>query len=117
MGVTEELAQLVVRTRYDDLTPEAKEQAKWAMMDGVATTLAGSVEPAGTIVADLVQELGGLPVATVLGKGVRTSPVWAAYANGTMAHALDYDDISWPMGGIPPLPFSPSFWRWENSIT
>jgi 2-methylcitrate dehydratase PrpD len=104
MGVTEDLAQMVVRARYEDLTPEIRERAKWAIMDGVATTLAGSAEAAGTIVADLVQEFGGAPVATVLGKGIRTSSIWAAYANGTMAHALDYDDINWPMGGHPTAP-------------
>jgi hypothetical protein len=47
MGVTEDLAKLVVRARCDDLTAEMKELSKWAMMDGVATTLAGRVGPAG----------------------------------------------------------------------
>jgi 2-methylcitrate dehydratase PrpD len=74
------------------------------MIDGVATTLAGSAEPAATIVANLVQDLGGVPIATVLGKGLQTPSVWAAYANGTMTHAFDYDDISWAMGGSPTAP-------------
>jgi 2-methylcitrate dehydratase PrpD len=97
----------VVRARDDDLTPETKERAKWVMMDGVATTLVGSAEPAATIVANLVQDIGGVPVATVLGKGIQTPSVWAAYANGTMTHALDYDDISWTMGGRPTAPLPP----------
>jgi hypothetical protein len=42
-------------------------------MDAVATTLDGSIEPAGTIVVDLVQELAGTPVAAVLGKGLHMS--------------------------------------------
>jgi 2-methylcitrate dehydratase PrpD len=117
MGVTEDLAELVVRARHDDLTAGTKELSKWAMMDGVATTLAGRVGPAGEVIGNLVQELGSLPVATVLRNGLRTPPVCAAYANGTMAHALDYNDISWPVEGIPPLPSSLSFWRCENGIT
>ncbi len=46
-------------------------------MDAVAATLAGSAEPAATIVANLVQDLGGVLVAAVLGKGLQTSSVWA----------------------------------------
>lgn len=102
--------------RYDDLTPEAKELSEWAMMDGVATTLAGTVEPPERIIGDLARELSGLPVATVLRNGLRTPPVWAAYANGRMAHVLGYGDISWPMEGIPPIPSSLSFWRCESGI-
>jgi 2-methylcitrate dehydratase PrpD len=107
MGVTEDLAQLVAKACYTDLTPEARARAKWALIDGVATALAGSVEPSGEIVTDLIQDFGGTPVASVLGRGIRTSAPWAAYANGTMVHALDYDDVSWPMGGHPTAPLLP----------
>jgi 2-methylcitrate dehydratase PrpD len=107
MGVTEDLARMVTKACYADLTPDVRERAKWALMDGVATTLAGSAEPAGEIVAGLIQDFGGAPVASVLGRDICTSAPWAAYANGTMAHALDYDDVSWPMGGHPPAPLLP----------
>ncbi|HXH14216.1 MAG TPA: MmgE/PrpD family protein [Alphaproteobacteria bacterium] len=107
MGVTRELGQLVASTGYDALTPSVIERAKWAIMDGVAAMLAGSTEPASVIVTSLIQEFGGAPMATIVGRGVRTTLPWAAYVNGTMAHALDYDDISWPMGGHPTAPLLP----------
>lgn len=104
MGATEELAQLVAQIQYEDLPPSLIQRAKWAMLDGLATTLAGCTEPAGAIVTGIVRELAGAPVATVIGKGVRTSAPWATYANDTTAHALDQDDVSWPMGGHPTAP-------------
>ena len=63
MGVSKELAQMVVRAFYGDYTPELKKLAKKAVINGVAMTLAGSAAQAGTIAADLDQEFGGLPIA------------------------------------------------------
>ena len=61
-------------------------------MDAVTATLAGSIEPARTIIVGQIQELAGAPIATVLGKGSHTSSIWAAYANRTMAYASEYAD-------------------------
>ena len=45
--------------REEDLTLETRARATWTFSDGMATALAGSAEAAGTIVAGLVQEVGG----------------------------------------------------------
>jgi 2-methylcitrate dehydratase PrpD len=50
----------------------------------------------------------GAPVATVLGSGFRASSPDAALANGTMAHALDYDDVTKSMSGHPSVPLVPA---------
>jgi hypothetical protein len=60
MGVTEHLAELVVRARKHDLTVGTIELSRWAMMDGGATTLAGRVRPAGRVIGDSDLEIGGL---------------------------------------------------------
>ncbi|MBI2223666.1 MAG: MmgE/PrpD family protein, partial [Betaproteobacteria bacterium] len=54
--------------------------------------LAATVEPAGRIVLDITREQGGAPQARVLGSSFRTSAVSAAWANGALAHLLDFDD-------------------------
>ena len=41
--------------------------------------------------------MGGAPQATVIAGGFKTSMQNAAYANGTMAHALDFDNTWYPL--------------------
>jgi aconitate decarboxylase len=41
--------------------------------------------------------MGGAPQASVVAGGFKTSVVNAAYANGTMAHALDFDNTWYPL--------------------
>ena len=61
-----------VQARYEAFTPEVRELARQATTDGVQTTLAGSAEAAGTLVADSTQELRGGPVTSVLRRPART---------------------------------------------
>jgi len=98
MGVTEKLVGFIVGTNFGDIPQEAIDIAKAAMLDCLGTTLAGSTEPAGEIIAQFVKEMGGEPKAGVVGHGFRTSLPNAALANGTMGHALDYDDVGGPIG-------------------
>jgi 2-methylcitrate dehydratase PrpD len=48
------------------------------------------------MIVDFVEMQGAKPECTLLGNKARTSPYLAALANGTLGHALDYDD----MGGF-----------------
>ena len=50
------------------------------------------MEPAVRGVIDFAKEGGGAPECSVLGFGGRLPAVMAAFANGAMAHCLDYDD-------------------------
>jgi 2-methylcitrate dehydratase PrpD len=96
MGATEELARWIVRTSSEDIPPDALRVAGEACFDCLGVMLAGSVQPLGRIITRLVGEWGGSPEATVVVSGIKTSVPSAALANGTMGHALDYDD----MGGF-----------------
>ncbi len=92
LGPTEALCTYVVHGAYEDLPAHVVAAIKSSIRDGLAVGLAGSMEPVGKAVRAFVQDLGGEPQSTVLGSGFRTSPPNAALANGTMIHALDYDD-------------------------
>jgi len=94
MGATEKMAGFIVETGYDQIPKEAVDAAKGAILDCLGCTLAGSSEPAAKIVAQYVGEMGGNPEAGVVAAGFRTTAPQAALANGTMAHALDYDDVA-----------------------
>jgi 2-methylcitrate dehydratase PrpD len=89
---TEEIASFVVSSSYAQFPQEALTRAKWCILDCLGVALAGSQESAGRIIIDYVKELGGKPEATVIASGFTTSSPEAALANGTLAHALDYDD-------------------------
>src|SRR2546425_11398121 len=72
--------------------PAARTRAAAALLDTVGVTLAGASEPAGRIVQRVVAAEGG-DACPVFGTRVRASASGAALANGTAAHALDYDDM------------------------
>ncbi len=71
---------------------EARTAAARALLDTIGVTLAGATEPAARIVQRVVSADGAGP-SLVLGTAVRASAGNAALANGTAAHALDYDDM------------------------
>ena len=73
--------------------------AKQVTLDGIAVMLAGATEPLGLgrIVTQYVKDSGGNPQASVIAGGFKTSMLNAAYANGTMAHALDFDNTWYPL--------------------
>ena len=72
--------------------PAARAAAARAVLDTVGVTLAGAAEPAARIVQRVVEQDGSGP-CRVLGTPLRASAANAALANGTAAHALDYDDM------------------------
>jgi len=102
-GITRGVAQFVAATGFKDLPEDVLEAAKKAFLDCFGVAIAGGLEPVGQLIISFAREVGSKPIAGVLGGGYRTDPSLAALANGTLAHALDYDD-----GGALPLPFHPS---------
>jgi 2-methylcitrate dehydratase PrpD len=101
---TSAIAEFVVKSRWEECPPEAVDAARRAILDCLGVMLAGSMEPAARIVQRVAEAEGGAPLATVVGTGRRTGAVWAALANGTAAHALDFDDTNFAMMGHPSAP-------------
>jgi aconitate decarboxylase len=97
--LTERFAREIVALSYEDLPKDAIDVAKAVTLDGLAVMLAGATEPLGVgrISIDYVKMLGGAEQASVVAGGFRTSILNAAYANGTMAHALDFDNTWYPL--------------------
>ena len=93
MGATETVAKWVVNTTYEDIPPDAIRVANESCFDLLGVILAGSMQPVGDIIRSYVSDLGGNSAATILSSGDKTSLPNAALANGTMGHALDYDDF------------------------
>ncbi len=104
MRATSVLAEFIVKSRWEDCPEAAVDAARRAILDCLGVMLAGSVEPAARIVQQVAQAEGGAPLATIVGTRRRTGTVWAALANGTAAHALDFDDTNFAMMGHPSAP-------------
>ena len=109
MGATEELARFACELKFEQIPSEALAWAKDAILDCTGVALAGTQEDAGKIIANYVKEAGGRPEAGVFAAGFKTSAGNAALANGTTAHALDYDDYVLPnWTGHPTAPLLPA---------
>jgi 2-methylcitrate dehydratase PrpD len=104
MHVTTAIAEFVAKSRFEDCPRAAVDAALRAIMDCLGVMLAGSTEPAARIVQSVAEVEGGTPLATIVGTGRRTGAVWASLANGTAAHALDFDDTNFAMMGHPSAP-------------
>ena len=93
-GVTKQLADFVVNTRYEDLPPEAIKSAKTMILDTLGCGIAGyffskkDVAP----VFEIIEEVGGNENCTLLVNGKKTSWFNAILGNGTLMHSIDYDD-------------------------
>lgn len=97
MGACEQrLATFVAETDADSIPPESYRPALHASFDCIGVALAGAAQPQGKMIVDFVAAQGGNSQCTVIGNRLRSSPYLAALANGTLGHALDYDD----MGGF-----------------
>ena len=96
MGTTEKLAEFVAALEYDLIPAQAVGLLKRQCLDTIGVGLAALTEPIAPIVNGYVQNMGGKPECVMLGSKVKTSPADAAFANGTLCHALDYDDVWLP---------------------
>ena len=91
--VSRSLADFAAGVDYSSVPVGAVEAAKKSVLDTLGVILAASgMEPAVHSVVDLVRDSGGRPEASILGFGGQAPAVMAAFANGAMAHCLDYDD-------------------------
>lgn len=108
MNAMERLVNFVVQTRYESIPLPVIDKAKEGVLDFLGCVLTGSQHPAGRKIAEYVQSQGGTGEATVIGMGFKTTPSLAALAIGAMAHADDFDDISFSVPGHPTVPVLPA---------
>jgi 2-methylcitrate dehydratase PrpD len=93
MNASAMLAKYVADTVYENLPEKAVEMTKMSLLDALGVTLAagGLCEECRAFV-EIAMESGGKKESTILGFGERVPAPMAAFANGAMAHALDFED-------------------------
>jgi 2-methylcitrate dehydratase PrpD len=98
---TRGLSQFITSTNYEDLPKEVVTAAKFAILDFIGVAMAGSQDPSGRMVSELVRANMSAPEATVIGWRYKASCSLAALANGSAGHVLDYDDcLDFPDVGL-----------------
>jgi 2-methylcitrate dehydratase PrpD len=102
LAPTRDLARWSSALAAGHVSDSATTWAKHALLDWFGVTIAGSREDLAPL---LLEEFGGKdgPV-TLVALGARAKAHDAALINGTLSHALDYDDVNADMGGHPTAP-------------
>src|SRR5262245_25833222 len=108
MQNTQRVVDYIVTSRFEDIPAKALTVAKGAILDCVGVALAGARHPAGGIPSEWARHAAGAGRATVWGQDFKTSTHDAALVNGTAAHALDYDDVTWGLIGHPSVSLVPA---------
>lgn len=101
--LTKALARNIVETRYDDLPVEAREATKRSILDTIGVMLPPTTLDKSCIaIYELVKEAEGKEECTLIGFGGK-APCWmAAFVNGSLCHAIDFDDT------VDELPYHPT---------
>jgi 2-methylcitrate dehydratase PrpD len=90
--VTDTIARFVAETDYSNISPKTLANAKMHMLDTLGVALAALATPVAEIAFDYCKRTSEAAQASVWGTKSRLSVPMAAFANGLLAHALDFDD-------------------------
>lgn len=92
MKAINNIVKHLVNTRYENIPADAVAAVKQEVLDSLATALGGSSKAGVKELVDMAKEWGGTKQSTVISYGFKCPAPNAAQVNGTMIHALDYDD-------------------------
>src|SRR6476660_4851704 len=94
MGCSSSMEQLLALSARpaSAMSDAARQLAAVSLFDWLICARAGADQELSCIMRDFVREEGGKPVATIVGERDKYPARAAALANGTISHALDYDD-------------------------
>lgn len=93
-AVTRQLAAHVAALDFDALPDKLIDRIKQIVLDTLGVSIgASTLAEEAKIVVDYVRELGGKGESSILGFGGRVPAPWAVFANGSLGHMLDYDDV------------------------
>nr|WP_311131949.1 MmgE/PrpD family protein [Nonomuraea gerenzanensis] len=99
MTFVRRLAEFAVACRDGELPAAVREDVPGRVLDVLGNCLAAYADPDGDAapaVLRAVRRWGGAGEATAIGSGDRLPAPSAALVNGTLAHALDFDDTHLP---------------------
>ncbi|MBB5498835.1 MmgE/PrpD family protein [Paraburkholderia sp. MM5384-R2] len=100
--LVEKLVNFASATTFESLPPDAIDESKRILLDCVGCSLAALSVDKGKRAVSAAREMGGPPQAKVIGSGDTLSLSAAAFANGELINALDFDVTTIPPGHVSP---------------
>jgi 2-methylcitrate dehydratase PrpD len=94
--LAEQLAAFAARARTDGVPADVATSVRQRILDMVGLQLAALSLDTSRAALSFVAAQGGAPHAHPVGSTERLPAPWAAFANGVLAHSLDYDDTHLP---------------------
>jgi 2-methylcitrate dehydratase PrpD len=92
MSVSQQLAEFIVSTRYEQVPEASLAMVQASLLDYSACAIAGQHEPVSEAIKAMMNAEAGVGMASVIGQEQKLPARAAALINGACAHALDYDD-------------------------
>jgi 2-methylcitrate dehydratase PrpD len=90
--VTDTLARFVAETDYSTISDKTLANAKIHILDTFGAALAGVSTDTASIAFQYCQKMGHSEEASIWGTPLKSSAPMAAFANGLLGHAIDFDD-------------------------
>lgn len=90
------LGEFAALVRAEGVPPDVGASVRQRILDIVGLQIAAMPLDTSQAVLEFVAEQGGARQSHVVGGPVRVPAAWAAFANGVLAHSLDYDDTHLP---------------------
>ncbi len=104
---SEQLGRFVAASRWDDLPPIVRHEAKRSLLNFIGCALGVAQSPPVTMALRVLAPLAGPDRVTVLGRSERLDPLGAAFINAIGGNLLDYDDTHLRTVIHPAAPVSP----------
>ena len=101
---TAELLDRISAVQLRAVPPDVIAQVRRSIADTISVGVGAVGESYGRMIVEQARLLECPPRATVWGSPVKTSISAAAFANGALAHGLDFDDMLKPVIGHPSAP-------------
>lgn len=89
--VARRIAAWIAALRPDRIPDEVIARAKGAVLDQIGCQIVGGAWPHTRPVRHHVESLGGRPESSIVGGGMTTA-IYAAYANASFGHSMEFDD-------------------------
>src|SRR5215510_9092453 len=90
--VTDTLARFVTETDFSTIPEKVLSNAKMHVLDTLGVALVGVTTDTAAIAFDYCKRLGHSNESTIWGTNQKSSAPMAAFANGLLGHAIDFDD-------------------------
>jgi 2-methylcitrate dehydratase PrpD len=92
MGITQELAGYCSRMKFNDLSDEVIDCAKYRFLDFISVACRGSKEDPSQTIYRFVKEMDK-GKGVIIGTQEKAPYLYSALANGTSSHAIEMDDV------------------------